>query len=271
MPTQSQVQVIDSGDLTVTAGRDVLGGVYENRLPVPDRYGDPNTRGGDAELRHVEDLAGLVHDLDLFFVVALWLWPPSAGHHVVGQLIWVRNRLVFGALGDRLRLLLELVHEGAAGPGCGLISGHEHALDARRFLERVENHCQGDCAAVRVGDDALVVADVLRVHLGHDQRDVFLHAPGRAVVDDQSAPFGCERSEHQRDVTAGGEQRDVDAFESFLVERLHLERAAVVGHCQSLRSLRRECDDAFAWEMSLREHAQHLVPDHAGRANDSNV
>src|ERR1700682_3050740 len=46
---------------------------------------------------------------------------------------------------------------------------------------------------------------------------------------------------------------------------------AVAGHRQSLRAFRSKGDHAIAWKMPLREHAQHLLPDHAGRAYDSNV
>jgi len=107
--------------------------------------------------------------------------------------------------------------------------------------------------------------------LRHDQRHVFLHAPRRAVVDHQGAGLRRHWAVHQGDVAARREQRDVDALECRLAELLDLQRTAVVWHGQTLRPLGREGDDAFARKLPLREDAQHLVSDHPGRADDSNV
>ena len=225
----------------------------------------------DAQLRIVKDLARLVDDLDFLFVVAARFGAPPARHHVVGKLVGVGDDRRLLPFGDRFRLLLELVDESPARARRRLVRGDEDPFEAGLLLQRVEDHRQWDRAAVRVGDDALVVADVFAVHLGDDERHVLLHAPGRAVVDHQGSGLGRDRAVHQPDVTAGGEERDIDAFESRLLELVDCDRAAVVGHGQAFRPLGGQCDDTFARKSPLRQHAQHLVADHAGRADDSNV
>ena len=219
----------------------------------------------------MEDLARLVDDLDLLLVVAVRLQPPTTGHDVVGELVRIRGDRRLRAVGDGPGLLLELVDKRPAGAGGRLIGRHQHPLETDGLLERIESDRQRDRAAVGVGDDALVLTDVLGVDLGHHERDVLLHAPGGAVVDHERARLGGGRAIHQRDVTACGEERHVDAFECRLVDLLDVEGRAVVGNGQALGALRSQGDDALAWKVALREHAKHLGADHSGRADDSNV
>ena len=238
---------------------------------MSDRHWHTHACRCDSQLGLVEDLARLVDDLDLLLVVAIGLESPSARHDVVRELIGIRCHRRLLAVGDRLRLLLQLIDQRTSGARRRLIGGDQHALQAGRLLQRVQGDGQRDRAAVRIGDDALVLADVVAVHLGHHQRHVFLHPPRRAVVDHQCAGFRRDRAIHQRDVAASGEQGDVDALERGLAKLFHLERAAVVRHGHALGPLGREGDDAFDRKLPLREDAQHLVADHPGRAYDSNV
>jgi hypothetical protein len=78
----------------------------------------------------------------------------------------------------------------------------------------------GDGGAVRVGDDALVVADAACVDLGDHQRHVRIHAEGGGVVDHDGAGLDRERCILLRDAAAGGEQGDVDALEGALGQLL---------------------------------------------------
>src|SRR3981081_2798459 len=90
-------------------GGDLVRGLNENGLPVPNWHRDSDTRSGDPKLRQMQDLARLVDDLDLFLVETIRFRSPSARHYVVGQLVGVGDSLRFCACRDRLGLLFELV------------------------------------------------------------------------------------------------------------------------------------------------------------------
>ena len=73
------------------------------------------------------------------------------------------------------------------GPGGRLVGGDDDAPDPRPVVERLERDDHLDGGAVRVGDDAPVPGQVVRVHLGHDERAGRVHPPRGAVVDDDRA------------------------------------------------------------------------------------
>ena len=252
-------------------GADPVFGFDEQRLAVADRDWHPNAGGRDAQIGLVEDLPRLVDDLDLLLVVPAGLRVPAAGHDVVRELIGVDSQRRLCAFGDRFRLLLELVDEKSPGARRRLVGGHEDALEPDLLLQRVEDDDEWDGAAIGVGDDALVSADVLGIDLGHHERHVCLHPPGRAVVDDEGAGLRRDRPVHQSRVAARGEECDVDALERGFGDLPDLELAPVVGDGHAFRPLRSEGDDALTWKVSLRQDAKYLGPDHPGRADDSNV
>ena len=99
----------------------------------------------------------------------------------------------------RLGLRPELVHPLLAGARDRLVGAHDHPPDPGGVVQRLEGHDHLDRRAVRVGDDPLVLGDVVRVDLGHDQRDVGVHPEGARVVDDDRAGpaprSGCTRCE----------------------------------------------------------------------------
>ena len=63
-----------------------------------------------------------------------------------------------------------------------------------------------------------------RVDLGHDQRHVRVHAPGRGIVDDEAAPGADPRRTFLRRRAAGRHEADVGIGKVVVLERLALER-----------------------------------------------
>ena len=125
----------------------------------------------------------------------------------------------------RLGVVEQLVHPLLAGAGHRLVGRHHHALDAELVVQRLQRHHHLDGGAVRVGDDVALaeVAQRLRVHLRHHQRDVGLHAELAGVVDHHAAGGGGARRVHGRDRGAGREQADVPAAEVEGLQVPHLE------------------------------------------------
>ena len=67
--------------------------------------------------------------------------------------------------------------------------------------------------AVRAGDDALVLADVLRVDLGDDQRHLRVHAPVAALVDHHATAPDRLGDEVAGDVVGRAGDGQIDAVE----------------------------------------------------------
>src|SRR4029079_13347524 len=85
--------------------------------------------------------------------------------------------------------------------GYGLIGRDVDALDAHGIVDRLQHDQHLDGRAIRVRDDAarLVLGDRMRVHFGHDERDVVLIAKLGSVVDYDAAGRGGLRRELTRD------------------------------------------------------------------------
>ena len=114
----------------------------------------------DRDLLVLEDLAGLLDDLGLFVVVAgLGIDRRVVAEQVEG--VGMRHHL------GRERPAVEigagrfhqLLHRGGAGAARRLIGRQDHALDAVLPVDRPQRHQRRDRRAVRIGDDALVIAD----------------------------------------------------------------------------------------------------------------
>src|SRR5258708_15175526 len=104
---------------------DLLRGLDENRFAVPDRYRHTYARRRDRQRRIMKDLAGLVDELHLLFVIAVNIWLPAAGDHVVGQLVRGGGYSRSLARGDGCRLLLQLIEQRSAGARCVLVAGDD--------------------------------------------------------------------------------------------------------------------------------------------------
>src|SRR5207302_8080844 len=108
----------------------------------------------------------------------------------------------------------------------------------------------------------------LGIDLGHDQRNVGLHAEAGGVVDDDRPGLCRTRREDRRNLAARRLQHDVDAPEVEGVERLDLEDVVVAERdLLADRSGRGERDDIFDREIALSEGGQKFATDIAGRAD----
>ncbi|GCC48672.1 hypothetical protein chiPu_0032744 [Chiloscyllium punctatum] len=164
----------------------------------------PHAGDADRDLLVLEDLVGLLDDLGLFVVVAglridrrvvvEQIEGVGMRHHLRG----VDLSVEIGAGGFD-----ELVHRGSSRAARGLVGRDDHPLDAVLLVDRPQRHQRGDGGAVRVGDDALVIADAPRVDLGDHQRHVRVHPERRGIVDHHGAGLHCKRRELLRDAAAG--------------------------------------------------------------------
>ncbi len=133
--------------------------------------------------------------------------------------------------GDNIAQDVERWHARIARSADGLHGADEDAVDAEAIGERLEREHQSNGGAVRIGDDVsaglLTPALLLEqrqmggVHLGDDQRNVFLHAEGAGVRDDSAAGGGKLRLELAGDI---GVERGEDDRRRLL--RAWLARAA---------------------------------------------
>ena len=94
---------------------------------------------------------------------------------------------------------LQLVDALLAGPGDRLVGADDHAAHPGGVVQRLERDDHLDRRAVGVGDDPLVLEDVVRVDLGDDQRHLGLHPEGARVVDDDRTGRGRDRAPLARD------------------------------------------------------------------------
>jgi len=77
----------------------------------------------------------------------------------------------------------------------------------------------------------------LDIALGDDQGDIVVHAEGARVVYDDGPRGSRDRTPLQRDVGAGGEERDVDALEDLGADGSDLELSIAEGHLAARAAL----------------------------------
>ena len=111
----------------------------------------------------------------------------------------------------------------------------------------------------------------VRVHFGHDERHVGLHAEGRGVVDHDGAARGRRARDAARDAAAGREEREVDAVQAVNGELLHRERAAAEMHRAPGGAARGEQAERSEREAALLEAVDELGADRAGGADDRDL
>ena len=146
----------------------------------PVALGAHGERGGlrAAAVQPTEDLPRLA--LDLLFLVR------DERHHVVRD--------------------VERRHAWIARAGQGLQRRHEHRLDAEARRERRQRQRDHHGRAVGIGDDEAVAAGVqqremVRVHLGDEERHLLVHAVRRRVAEHRVArprEAGLDRARHVR-------------------------------------------------------------------------
>ena len=145
----------------------------------------------------MEDLARLVAHLELLARVAVLLEGVDMREHVerdlVRELLGRREVLATPVGGE---LGVEFRRGGCPRAGHGLVGGRVHTLERGDGAHRVQHEGERGGGAVRDRDDALVPLDIGPVDLGHDERDVRLHAERGAVVDEDAAGVGDPRTPH---------------------------------------------------------------------------
>ncbi len=146
-------------------------GLDPDSLCVPDHDRHPHAGRLDRQFRQFHDLLRLCAQLRLlveFLAVEL----P------------VHTEVVLG-----LRLVPEALHRLGARSGDRLVGRDAHTHEPGSIVQWFEHARERDRAAVRVGDDAVILGCTLCVHLRHDQRDTGLEPVRRRLVDDDCAPF----------------------------------------------------------------------------------
>ena len=119
-----------------------------------------------------------------------------------------------------LSLRLEVDQPLRALAGRRLVGGDHDALHLREIVQRLQRDAQRNRDAVRVRDDPLLdVVKLLRVHLGHDERAVRVHAPRGRVIDDDRAGLRGDRRELLADRTRRAAEDDLHARERLGAEQ----------------------------------------------------
>src|SRR5699024_10359242 len=136
---------------------------------------------------------------------------PRLGH---GHGTTVADQFGHVLLGGSAHLPVQFTHPGQSTAGNGLIGRNDQTGQAGLAVQRFQRGHRGHGGAVVVGDDSLGGAlDGLGVDLGHDERDLGVHPPGRGVVHHggtgSSETFGLGTGGG----TARGEHRNVDTAE----------------------------------------------------------
>ena len=250
---------------------------------MPDVHRHPYTRGADAQLGRVEDLAALPHELPLFRRVARLLHRTGERDHVAGdRAIPHRTGLdraeragpaqALGLAGALRPLLVELVEARHARARHRLVRGHHHPLDPGRAVERRERGDRDHRRAVRARHDpARQEAQVFRVDLGDHERHVVVHAERCRVVDDARAAVGGARRPLQRERVVDIDDDEVETVEATVAQHLADHLAAGERQLAAFRARRRVDAQFVDGERALLEQPQHLGADETGRADDADA
>ena len=168
-------------------GVDRARGFNVDGFRMADEHGNADGRARQAQVREVEDLAALGHDLPLFLRGAIRHEDIDFRDRVEGDRMRVdRRRKRFpGDVGAHLPL--ELDQRVGPGPGDRLIGVDDHPLEADGIPERHEDRRELHGRTVRVGDDAFMPGEVLGVDLADNEWNGRIHAPRRRIVDDRRA------------------------------------------------------------------------------------
>ena len=192
----------------------------------------------------------------------------------------MRNGVKGDAMGERLdsqlflglavqelaRLIIQLGHGRSAGARSGLVGRHHHASDGRQIVQRLQSHHHLNGGAVRVRDNAVVPGHILRIHLGHYQRHVLVHAEGAGVVDHHGAGGGNRLAHGLGHAGTRREQGNVYALEGLGGHLLHgqlaggHQAAALEGHLLARRTGTGQRTHLSRREINVVQHTQKLLP-----------
>src|SRR5918996_6426324 len=140
-------------------------------------------------------------------------------------------------------------------------------------MNRLQSDNHLNRRTVRIRDDAaaLVIANLLGVDFGHDERNIGLHAEATRVVDNNRARCHGHGSEFRAHASARRKQADVDTVKRVLFE--NVDAISFVSEREKLprRPLGRQETQLSDWELAFLEHFTHLLADGAGRADHRDV
>ena len=167
----------------------------------------------------------------------------------------------------------QLLHSLLSGARDRLVGRDHHPADLEGVVQRLQGHHQLGGGTVGIGDDVAlaVVAKRITVHLGHDERNVRVHAPVRRIVDHHASRARHLRRVLFRDRAAGGEQADIGGGEVVRAERRDLKRLFLaVGDFLADRSRRGECHHLVGGKLPLGQHAKHFAAHRTGGSRHRN-
>ena len=124
----------------------------------------------------------------------------------------------------------QLFHGAGAGAAYGLVRRDDEAPHPAVLVQGPDDDDHDDGRAVRVGDDAVVGAQIIGIDLGHDERHVRIHAERRGVVDDDGTCLEGMRDVLLAHRAAGRGQDDVDPCEGVCRQFLNRQRVAFERH-----------------------------------------
>ncbi|OQA05413.1 MAG: hypothetical protein BWY66_02513 [bacterium ADurb.Bin374] len=240
-----------------------------NRLAVSVEYGHTDRRDADRNGRF-QDFPCLADHL-LFF----------AAHARIEENVDVREQIE----PDRVRIYAfrnrfagqhraALGFQGLdrfeAGSGNRLVGRDDDAFDRVDPVNRRDrdDHLDGGTVGVRYNTARYIIQGV-RIHLGHDQRNIGVHAERVAVVDHDRTGRGRPGAPCPADLGAGREKDGVEAGKVCPVERLDLDLAAGERKLDAFAAFRCEQPQAARDELALLQHLQDGVADGAGGAYDT--
>ena len=229
--------------------------------------GDAHAGAAHLQLRQVHYASALVLQLHLLRGVAAELLAAYLRNDIIRYLIRKDLGVVALALGYRLDLAEELLRTCRARSGDRLIRGHDHALDGRDGVERVDGGAGYDGGAVGVRDYALVQLNVLGVYFGHHERHVGAKAERAGVINKNRARCLYILGKALRDVVFSSAEDDVETLEVFSarlddgVTVNDLARRVFAGKQAKLRDR----------EAALCQNVHHFLTDGARCAENADV
>ena len=191
------------------------------------------------------------------------------GQTVVSYLIRELLGFVLFALNEGFETLEEVVVTCYAGTAYCLIGAVNNPLDAVLVVEGFESYHSLNGRAVRVGDNAVMPVDILRVNFGNYERNGRVHSPLAGVVYNDCALFSENGSELCARRTARTEKRDV-YFVSFYVFFGQLDYGVGFAHkINNLACALSRCEEIiiFYGELFFGQDLEKLVAYHTGCAD----
>ena len=111
----------------------------------------------------------------------------------------------------------------------------------------------------------------MAVDFRDDERDVRIHAEGRAVIDDDAAALDGFGGQGEGDGAAGAEDREIEAFEGFRLGFLDGPFLAAVGHLGACGAGGSQGAEFGHGEVPLGHERQQFLTHRACHAHDADA